>query len=396
MKILFLTYDLPYPLDQGGRIRAYHLIKGLARSHQITLFSFIRCKEQRRYLSQLKPFCQKILLFQRIKAFSPHHFLTTLKSGLPFPIALYQSGQLEKSLQKAIKSKVYDLIHFESFYTSGYLKKSYLIPQILGTENIESQIYQQYSQAQRWPFSRGPMAFESWRIKRFEKRTWRQADACLAVSSENRQEIKSISGKKCYLIPNGIDLDFFKFQLPSQRAQRPAIILYVGNFRYIQNQDAAYYLAKKVFPLIKKQLPGVRLLIVGRCPTRKIKGLVSDNIVLKPNLDDIRQAYAQADLLLAPIRAGSGTKFKILEAMASGVPVITTPLGIEGIKAKNGHEVMIGKTAGQLSKLAIKLLCNLHLCQKLSKKSRYLVEQIYGWQKISLELEKAYQEIINA
>lgn len=386
MKILFLTYDLPFPLDQGGKIRAYHLIKQLAQRHQVTLFSFYRQEKQRCDIKKLETFCSKIVLFKRMKAFSPRHFLTALRPNFPFPIALYWSPELKASLEQAIVAGNYDLIHYESFYLSLYLRPGRTTPQILGTENIEWQVYQQYCRNHPWLFFRGLAAREVWRMRRFEQKTWRLADACLAVSAENQKAIEKASHRKCYLVPNGVDLDFFAYR--PRLPQRPATILFVGNFKYIQNQDAGRFLIHQVMPLLKKKLSSVKLLLVGRQPPKDLKPYV------KSDVEDIRQVYQQADILLAPIRAGSGTKFKILEAMASGLPVITTPVGIEGIKARHGREVIVEDKPEAMAAAAINLLNNRYYYQQLGRMARKLVEKNYDWKKIGEQLEKAYQEII--
>lgn len=385
MKILFLTYDLPYPLDQGGKIRAYHLIKNLSQHHQLTLFSFYRQEKQRRYLRHLEQFCQKIILFKRMKAFSMRHFLTACQPKLPFPIALYWSSELKEELKREIASGGYDLIHFESFYTSLYLDQTLSTPQILGTENIEWQVYQQYASQQKL----GPLlSLEIWRTRKFEEKTWRQADACLAVSPENKKEIEKASGRKCYLVSNGVDLDFFSFW--PRQPQKPATILFVGNFKYIQNQDTARFLIYKVMPLLKRRLPNLKLLLVGRQPPKDLKAYV------KSDVEDIRQVYQKADLLLAPIRIGSGTKFKILEAMASGLPVITTKVGIEGIPARDTREVIIQDEPEGMAESAVSLLKNRYCYQQIVRMARKLVEENYDWKKIGCQLAKAYQQIINA
>lgn len=392
MKILFLTYDFPFPLNSGGKIRAYHFIKNLAKKHQITLFSFFRREEQKKYLSELKPLCQKIVLFNRIKAFSQSHLLKSIIPSQPFPIALYHSLQLKKALIKEVQSQKYDLVHFESFYTSLYLNKEFKIPQVLGTENIEWLIYREFSQKQKFPLFKALMNLETFRIKWYEEKSWTKADLCLAVSLENAAAIEKITRRPCPVIPNGVDLSFFNFHPPRQEAKT---LLFVGNFSYIQNQDAVRFLVKDIFPLIKKSTPQVRLVIVGRQPTKEIKKYAREDIKILENITDIRQAYQQADLLLAPIRAGSGTKFKIIEALASGLPVITTSVGIEGINAVDGCQVIVRDDSQALALAAIDLFNDFSLRQKLSRQGRQVVEKEYNWSLIVNKLEKAYQELIN-
>ena len=387
MKILFFTYDFPYLLDSGGKIRAYHLIKGLAKRHQVDLFSFYRKEKQLKHLKKIEKLCRQVKLFKRRKLFSPANL--GFWPFLPFPAALYYSPQIKKELLKTSKKEKYQFIHFESFYTSIYLDKELNVSQVLGTENIEWKVYFDYAKQQS-PFIREAMIFEAFRMRRFEKRSWQKADICLAVSDENKQEIEKTTGKKCYLIPNGIDLEYFQFK-KQETDNKEQKILFVGNFKYIQNQDAVLVLVKKIFPIIKKEIKNVKILIVGKNPPKKIKNLIAEDIILDSQLEDIREAYFQADVLLAPIRAGSGTKFKILEAMASGVPVVTTKVGAEGIKGKDGAHFLIRRDSKDLAQAVIKIIKEKQLAQRLIKKARTLVMEKYSWDQITKRLGEVYE-----
>ena len=391
MKILFLTYDIPYPLDAGGKIRAYHLIKQLSRKHKITLFSYYRRKIQLRYLTEIKKYCQKIRVFQRMLVFSFNHIAAALlHPNLTAHIAHYYHQNLNNELKKELENGAYDIVHFESFYTSHLIDK-YPVKQVLGTENIEWRVFMEHARQQPL-ILKALFQFEAGRTKQYEEKSWKKADAVLASSKENAEEIEKVIGKKCYLVPNGIDLEYFQFkkQRTDNKEQK---ILFVGNFKYIQNQDAVLVLIKKVFPLIKKEVENAKLLIIGRNPTRKIKNLADKDVFIDDKVEDIREAYYQADVLAAPIRAGSGTKFKILEAMASGVAVVTTAAGSEGIEGQDGKEFLIREKPEELAKAAVELLERKDLRNKLTINARKLVEEKYSWEKIVKELEKAYYTI---
>lgn len=389
MKILFFTYDLPYPLDSGGKIRAYHLLWGLSKNHQITLFSFYRKGRQLQYLDEIKKLCHKVKLFKRRKLFSPLNLF--FLPFFPFPAALYYSPKIKRELKKELQREKYQVLHVESFYPSIYLDRSFKTPLILGTENIEWKVYFEYAKQQKLPLLRKILCLEAFRVRQFEENTFRKADVCLAVSKENAGEIEKNTGKKCYVIPNGVDLKYFKFNQEIRNPEGKKTILFVGNFKYIQNQDAASALVKEVFPLIKKEIKNVKLLIVGKNPTREIKSLAAKDVLVESKIEDIREAYSRADVLLAPIRAGSGTKFKILEAMATGIPVVTTAVGSEGIKAQDGSELLIREKTKELAKATIELVENEDLRYKLTTNARRLVEKKYSWEKITRELETVYR-----
>lgn len=390
MRILFFTYDLPYPLDSGGKIRSFYLIKELSKKHQVHLFSFYRTKDQFQHLNILKKYCADIKTFQRRRRNSLRNiFYLPL---FPFPAALYYDLSIKQHVLDYSRRQPLDIVHLESFYTSVYLNNQIHTPQIIGTENIEWQIYKNYVHMQKNPLGRGFLQLEINRIKNFEEKSWKTADSCLAVSAENKEYIKEKSGKNCYLIPNGVD--FHKFNISRDSKQEIKNILFVGNLKYIQNQDAAVWLIDDIWPIIKSDQK-IKLIIVGQ-ETDSLKSRVKDkNIKILGYLANIEDAYRLADLVVAPIRIGSGTQFKILEAMVSGLPVVTTSLGAEGIRHDGKQWAMIADSAEKFADGILELLANKDLYEKLAQNAREIIKKYYTWSRIAKDLEKAYEETVN-
>ncbi|TSC53896.1 MAG: glycosyl transferase group 1, partial [Microgenomates group bacterium LiPW_31] len=176
MKVLFLTYDVPYPLISGGKIRAYYLIKNLAKNHQITLFSYYRDEEQKQYIPELKKYCQEIFLFKRRPPWSWQNILRWMTRILPFPSATYYSQELEKALVKELKAGGYDLVHFESFYPALYLPlaKKLGAKTLMGNENVEWQIYNRFAE-RKFFFLKWFLKLEVLRMRCYEEKLWKQA-----------------------------------------------------------------------------------------------------------------------------------------------------------------------------------------------------------------------------
>lgn len=390
MKILFFTYDLPFPLDSGGKIRSFNLIRELSKKHKIHLFSFYRNKNQLNNLAELEKYCQSIKTFKRRKVNSLKNIFYL--PFFPFPAALYFDQRVKTELVEKVKANKFDIIHFESFYTTAYLSKKIKTPQIVGTENVEWQVYKNYVDIQKNLLVRIFLQIEINRIKNFEEKSWRSSTANLAVSNENAKYIKQVSGKKCYLIPNGIDIK--NFNIVKKEEKRIKNVLFIGNLKYIQNQDAVDWLINDIWPRIKFK-EQTKLLIVGQETSRLKSKIKGKNIEILENIKDIKKIYSMADVVVAPIRIGSGTQFKILEAMAAGIPIVTTSLGAEGIKHDNKKWAIIADSSEEFISSIETLLPDQKITKNIADNAKEIIKKYYDWSKITKDLEKAYEEIVN-
>jgi len=403
MKILWLSPIFPYPPFSGGQTRAYNLLKNLAKKNEITLFSFWRPNRIQGPVKEVEKFCSKVKTFKGRSIWSVRNFLLAGFSHLPFTIThFYGDRQVKIALQKELENGKYDLIHFESFYTSPYLNTPGVqgsntpgvsIPTVLGNENVEYLVYQRFVQRKIFPL-KWLLSYDIWKMRRYEQAAWRKANLNLAVSEVDARVIEKIIQKKCVVIPNGVDIKHFENFKPNR--QRSGItLLFVGDFKYFTNQNAVNFLVKKIWPKIKNQISKASLKLVGRNPNSLITNLAGNGVQINSQIDDIRQAYASADILVAPMRIASGTNIKILEAMAAGLPVVTTSVGIEGIRAKKGKEVIIANQPDNFASEVIALASNKKRQQELSLAGKKLVEKLYDWPQIARKLERAYQELIN-
>lgn len=391
MKILMITPYLPYPLLSGGQTRSYNLIKNLASKHRITLFSFIREEGEIKFKHKLAPFCHKVEVFLRRPAWSMVNVFLAAVTPFPFLVAIYLSWKVRKKLKMELEKEDYDLIHAETFYVMPNIPQT-SIPILLVEQTIEYQVYQHFVQTSV-PL---PLKLLLWldvaKVKFWEKHFWKKASKVVAMSKADKKKMqKIISSLKVDIVPNGVDVSLF-----SKKKSRPSkknTILYVGNFKWLQNREAATILIKEIWPKIKKKVPTARLWIIGRNPTDELKRLSYHDVIFDETIADIYRAYQRADLLLAPIKGPGGTRLKILEAMASGCPVVTTPVGIEGIEATPGRHFLLAKNNDQLANLSITVLKNESLREKIVNDSCELVRKKYDWVDITKKLEEVYRKV---
>ncbi|MDP4030919.1 MAG: glycosyltransferase family 4 protein [Candidatus Beckwithbacteria bacterium] len=387
MKILMLTPYLPYPLFSGGQIRSYNLLKNLSKKHEITLFSFVRSNKEQEYLKYLKPFCRRVVIFKRRQAWDPRNLLLALFTPYPFLVSIYLSQSFRQAISQELNQGDYDLIHAETFYIMPNLPQT-KIPTLLVEQTIEYLVYQQYVRDFRFFLLKPLLYFDVLKINLWEKYYWRRATRLAAMSGSDKKIMtQSVKDKKVNVVANGVDAKFFSRVKPKPGR----VVLFIGNFKWLPNRDAAQFLAKAIWPKISSKLPQAKLLIVGRNPTAEILKLAKPGIRIKGDVADIRTAFAGASVLLAPIRNGRGTKYKVLEAMASGIPVVTTRLGIEGIDAKDS--VLVAESAEALAGQTINLLENHQLAGQLAQKAKKIVNQQYNWETISNRLNFVYQQL---
>lgn len=391
MKILMLTPYLPYPLLSGGQIRTYNLLKNLAPKHEITLFSFIREKREIEYVSELLKYCRAVKTIQRRKAWDWKNIVLAAFTPYPFLVSIYLSLSLKRLISQELAKNKYDLIHAETFYVMPNLPKT-KVPILLVEQTIEYLVYQNFVKNFNFLPLKPLLYFDVAKIQLWEKYYWRKAARLATMSEEDKRIVKkSLHGSQVDIVANGVDFQFFNETI-IKKPDKPTV-LFVGNFKWLPNKDAALFLTKEIWPIIKRRIPQARLWIVGKNPTPEIKALTKDDIKIDEKIEDIRDAFGQASVLLAPIRNGRGTKYKVLEAMATGLPVVTTPLGIEGIEGKEGKEVLVAEGAEGLAKQTIKLLENQTLGENIAKKARSLVKEKYNWQIISRQLDKIYRAL---
>lgn len=389
MKILMLTPYLPYPLLSGGQTRSYNLLKNLAKNHEITLFSFIRSSDEMKHREELLKYCHKVECFLRRPAWSPINIIRTGFSSYPFLVSIYLSREIKKSLEKELRQNKYDLIHAETFYVMPNLPPT-SVPILLVEQTIEYKVYQHFVEHSVSFFLRPFLWIDVRKVRYWETYFWKKSDIVVAMSGDDKVKMKRIiPNLEVHIVPNGVDADDFAVQ--SHRKKSKPTVLYVGNFKWLQNQEAATILIRDVWPRIKRAVPNARLLVVGRGKTEYLKQIAGHDVEFDEMNDDIRTAYCQADCLLAPIKGPGGTRLKILEAMASGCPVITTPTGIEGIEARDGIEVLVGSTDEELADHAIAVLQQKNLAYGLISHAKKLVKEKYNWQDITKKLHNIYE-----
>jgi len=392
-----LTPYLPYPATDGGQIRSFNLIKHLSKKHEITLYSYIRFrdKNQEKDIQVLKKYCRKVEVVNRGKTWTLSNILRTGFSLYPFLISIYRSPLLREKIRKELASEQYDLIHAETFYVMPYIPKT-SVPVILVEQTINYKVFEHYVMTNKWLILKPLLWIDVQKLKFWETYYWKKAVRVTAVSDADAAVMKAhVPGLKVQIIANAIGQDFEN--LPTTTHYNHDI-LFMGNYKWMQNWEAAEVLIKDVFPLIKKAIPDSRLIIAGQFIRKEFKGYESKDLVindLKP--DDgpgVARAMRTGGVLVAPIYGPGGTRLKILGAAAAMLPVVTTPTAASGLSFRNGESILIGKTPADLARLTTELLRSKDAYRKIVMRAKKIVEQKYSWESVAKKLETVYKDVL--
>lgn len=397
MKILMLTPYLPYPDSSGGQIRTLNLLKHLHKKHQITLFSLIKDKEDNKYKKHLLKYCDKVLTFERSK--NPFTIKNILLAGFslkPFLIVRNSAPGIKEAVTKELKTGNYDLIHAETFYVMPSLPQTDL-PVLLVDQTIEYLVYKHYTNETARKIFKPILSIDVAKLQLSEKRYWQKADQVVAVSKNDKKEMrKLVPNLDVRIVPNGVNLDLFKKK--TSWSDKKPVILFVSNFKWLQNIEAAHVLIEKVFPLIQAKNPQVKLRIVGQHIPKDIIAQANDSIIIDDipgeDIKTLVEAYKTSTVFASTIKGPGGTRLKNLAAMASQLPIVSTKTGIQGLGAKDGEHVLIGNTSQILADLILKVIKQPKLAEKLGKNARKLVESTYDYKNIAKILDKCYHDMI--
>lgn len=394
MKVLMLTSYLPFPPSSGGQIRSYNLIKHLSKKHEITLFSLIKSDDEKKYVSELEKYCFKVRVFKKSK--SPWTLKNILKTGFgfyPFLVIRNLVSEERKAIEEELKDG-YDIIHAETFYVMPHIPET-SVPILLVVQTIEYLVYKHYVDEQSLFFLKPFFLIDVFKLKYWEKKYWEKASRVAAVSEADKKEMLKVSPHlDVDILPNGVDLDFFKAK--KNWYDKNPKILFVANFKWLQNTEAAEILLDVVFPKVLEKLPNSKLWIVGQYIPEKIKNKAFKNVIVSDldynDEETIKRAYNESSLFVSPLKGPGGTRLKHFAAMASKLPILTTTVGAEGLNASSNKHILVEDDFQRMAEKIVFILTHPEEARKLAENARILVEREFSWDIISNKLDIIYKK----
>lgn len=384
---------LPFPLYDGGSIRLYNLISELQKKHSVTLICEKRPKQTQEDVKALEKICKKVITVPRRKQWSTGNILKTGVSSDSFLITGHTLPEMTNAISRELINEKYDVIHVETSYVFQNLPEVTL-PTVLVEHNIEYMVYQKFMN--KAPFFLKPfLKVDIEKLRRQEESFWRRATQVVTVSDLEKTIVEK-TGVKARVVYNGVDLKSFQYKDVDEASKaQPKQFLFIGNYKWLQNRDSARFIIQDIWPKIKeKSEEVVSLRIVGRDMPDDIRSVKDDTIIIEENSPrKTQEIFAESFALLAPIRIGGGSQYKILESMAVGTPTITTSLGLSGLDVTKGRDLLVADSANGIVDLCLGLLNDQKLYRSLAKNGREQIEKKYDWSAIAKALEDVYLEI---
>lgn len=399
MRILWIADYLPYPLIGGDRIRIFNLLKRVAKQHEIYLAAMLEKPEDIEGVEYLSQFCTHVATAnfkQRSRLAKLPGLIGYALSGKPPELRLLYSEELVEKIRNFAAYTDFDIVQIEHARMGLYLE---ILPpskkrkSLLMFHNFTSQQYGRVSQVERHLGRKFRTWLNSVAMGYWEPRYAGKFDRCLTVSDLDRQLLLASNPKLWVnVIPNGVDTE--KFQpLPQPSENISPSLLFLGNMGYPPCVDAALYFCKEIFPLVSHSIDTAEFWIVGRDPRPEVMDLNGGQVHVTGRVDDVLPYYQKCPICVVPLRAGGGTRLKILEAMALGRPVVSTTIGCEGLDVIDGEHLLIADTPAEFAEKTVRLLHDHQLYQRLSVNGRLLVEQQYGWDGITEKLLGIYTDM---
>jgi sugar transferase (PEP-CTERM/EpsH1 system associated) len=381
VRILCLTSRLPYPPDRGDRLRAFHVLQILGREHELTLLSFVEAAGERAHLEQLRAFCRSIQVVEKGRAASLLSVLANCWRSLPLQVLYYRSGAMRSLVEATLREQAFDAAYIHLFRMAPYLPPGRVPCRILDLTDVISSEIRQSLRYRRLP-QRAVWGIERRRVERFERIAGASADEVWLISEHERETLAdSCPAANIEVVPNGVDCHHFH---PVASVEDPATVLLTGHMGVFHNVDAAIHLVEDVLPMIRREVPECRLRLVGAGPCRAVRRLARQpGVEVAGWVPDLNLELNRAAVFVAPIRFAAGVQNKVLEAMAAGRPVVTSPQVAAGIGAVPGRDLLVGENASQLAQLTTGLLRDPSLRQRLGAAGRELVCGRFSWQRVA-------------
>lgn len=377
MRILCVCHRFPFPPARGGKIRPFNMVKHLSGAHEVVVASLVRSPEEAEAGRGLSKHCSDYMMGRVAAPAAWARMIARLPTPWPSSMGYFYSPDLARRIDERLKRERFDLILVHCSSVAPYVSRVSGIPKILDFGDMDSQKWLEYSRFKPFPLSLGYW-LEGRKMEAAEKALARRFDCCTCTTKAELETLREFRvPTPTDWFPNGVDADFFT---PSEAPYDTNAISFVGRMDYFPNQQAMLFFSNEVFPRIRERRPVATLAIIGAEPSAEIRRLgARDGITVTGTVPDVRDHVRRSAVSVAPLKIARGTQNKIIECMAMGVPVVTSPEAAGGVDAVAGEHLLVAQSADDYADKLLTLMADRGARQRLAMAGRARVETHHSW-----------------
>ena len=413
MHILWLKTELLHPVDKGGRIRTYQMLRQLRREHHVTYLTLDDGTAAPDALARAREYAYRVVRvpFRTAPKRSPRFFAelaANVVSPLPYAVAKYRSDGMRRALLELLRAGAatgdageplppIDIVVCDFLFPSVNVPDGLGVPTLMFQHNVEARIWERHTAVAANAVKRAYMGEQWRRMRRHEAAECRRFDHVVAVSPEDAAAMVAEYGVRSVSdVPTGVDTEYFR---PSGTVARtPRNLVFTGSMDWMPNEDAILWFVEAILPRVRARVPDVTLTVVGRNPPPRVRALPTAHpyVEVTGSVPDVRPYIERAELFVVPIRVGGGTRLKIFEAMAMECPVVSTPIGAEGLPVRDGVDALLAAEPDAFADAVVALLEDPARAAALGRSAATLVRERFGWDAVTAHFADACRATIAA
>lgn len=400
MKILWVKAGKLLPVDTGGKIRSYNILRRLAARHDVTLLSYYSGERDQAYQQDIVEHLPGALtvhtgVLDSNRLANGLDYLKKLWNPAPYAVTKFTSPKVQRKVAELFSKRRFDVAVCDFLAASLNFPRLLETPTLLFQHNVESSLWRRQAQHEPGLANRMVFKLEAAKMLRYESAALSRFHHVIAVSENDRQLMSSMTeASRISVVPTGVDLQQYRAAREgSNESVADPLLVFVGSMDWEANIDAVDYFCREIWPAVKRAVPGTRFRIVGRNPHARVNKLASDSIEVTGTVASVIEHYRDASVNIVPLRIGGGTRLKIYEAMAMGKATVSTSIGAEGLDVNDGTDILIADSPEKFAESIIALLTKEHLRQQIEKGASEQAAR-YDWSVITDRFEEVLEQVI--
>jgi glycosyltransferase involved in cell wall biosynthesis len=392
MRILWVKAGKLLPVDTGGKIRSYNILRGLRERHGVTLLSYYGGARDASYERDIADHMPgAVAIHTGVPDSSVLDYARKCLSSAPYAVTKFTSSKVRDRVARLLGGGGFDVAVCDFLAASLNFPEALETPTVLFQHNVESSLWERQARHEPNPFKRAVFRLEAAKMQRYESAAVARFHHVIAVSDHDRRLMSSMTDpSRISVVPTGVDLS--QFQTADDRRANEPLVIFVGSMDWEANIDAMDYFCREVWPAIKVAVPAARLRIVGRNPHARVKRLAGDSVEVTGTVASVIEHYRQAAVNVVPLRVGGGTRLKIYEAMAMGKATVSTSIGAEGLDVNHGRDILIADSAEAFARSVIELLKDEVKRARIEKAASEQAAR-YDWPVITRRFEEVLERV---